>query len=156
MPSKKLEVLVYNYSHSRIPKKLIIETIENTIFRLKKNPSLLIKKTKSWKKNKNYFLINEIKELSVIAVTPSKIKDINYSWRKKNQVTTIITFLEGDIFICPQEIKNRAQKFNLTESELYQRLLIHGILHLLGFTHKEEKERKEMEELEEKIFLKIK
>ncbi|MGB9763081.1 MAG: rRNA maturation RNase YbeY [Minisyncoccia bacterium] len=131
MVFKKPEVLIYNYSKTRIPRKLLKDTI-NTIW--------------------SHLPKNNIESLSIIAVTPLKIKKINSFWRKKNEITTIITFLEGDIFLCPKEIKKRAQKWKITEKIVYQKLLIHGILHLLGYTHQKEKERQKMEKLEKKIF----
>jgi len=54
----------------------------------------------------------------------------------------------GEIVICLREVKKNARRFNSTFKKELVRVLIHGILHLLGYDH--EKLEKEAEKMEEK------
>jgi probable rRNA maturation factor len=44
--------------------------------------------------------------------------------------------LLGEIYICPEVIKQNAKKYKVDYNEEFARVVIHGILHLLGFDHK--------------------
>jgi len=75
-------------------------------------------------------------DLSVAFVDKKKIKELNKKYRKKDKATDVLSFGEGlnEVVICPAMIKN---KKNLAE------ILIHGILHLLGYEHGEKMEEKQ-------------
>jgi len=92
-----------------------------------------------------------ISSLSLIFIKPQEIKRLNHLWRHRNQVTTVLTFEEGDIFFCPQEIKKRAKIQKIPLKLYYQQLVIHSLLHLFGYTHEVAKKRKVMEHLEQQI-----
>jgi probable rRNA maturation factor len=102
--------------------------------------------------------------LSIALLEPDRIREINRRYRKENRVTDVLAFPElkkikispqkeiqnlGEIIICPAEVKKNAKKFNLTFKKELTKVLIHGILHLLGYNHeKGEDEAKKMEEKE--------
>lgn len=94
-------------------------------------------------------------KISITLVSSEKIKKINKDFRKKNKPTDVISFSDrdlkkkfilpekqkelGEIFLCPTELKKLARKFNsIFEIEL-ARSFIHGILHLIGYNHKNKK-----------------
>ncbi|MGC8651090.1 MAG: rRNA maturation RNase YbeY [Minisyncoccia bacterium] len=97
------------------------------------------------------YLKSPQKSISLIFISPLQMKEMNTYWRHHPQTTTVLTFNEGDIFLCPQEIKKQALQRNLSLKTFYQILLIHSILHLFGYTHDKRKEREKMESLEQKI-----
>jgi len=88
--------------------------------------------------------------LSIVFVGESRIKKLNKEYRGKNRVTDVLSFGDGlnEIVICLQEVKKNARKFNSNFKKELARVLIHGILHLLGYEH--EKEKKEAEKMEKK------
>ena len=88
--------------------------------------------------------------LSIVFVGESRIKKLNKEYRGKNKVTDVLSFGEGlnEIVICLQEVKKNARKFNSSFKRELARVLVHGILHLLGYEH--EKEKKEAEKMEKK------
>jgi len=78
---------------------------------------------------------------------------LNRQYRLKDAVTDVLAFeglatfkqpkgkkaLSGDLgelVICPQVVKGNAKRFRLTPKKELGRVLIHGILHLLGYNHK--------------------
>ena len=101
------------------------------------------------------YLKKQKKSLSLVLVSSSVMKQKNHYWRKKNKTTTVLTFSEGDIFLCPEEIKKQALKRKISLKKFYQLLLVHSILHLFGYTHDNSKDAKKMETLEHKLLAKI-
>jgi probable rRNA maturation factor len=59
--------------------------------------------------------------------------------------------LLGDIVICPQVAQEQASSANKPVTAEIDLLLVHGLLHLLGFDHADEIEHKEMFDLQQKI-----
>lgn len=99
--------------------------------------------------------------LSVALVGPAEIKKLNKKYRGKNKPTDVLAFNNvscfmlhvsrldlGEIIICSQVVKSNAKKFNTTFKKELARVLIHGILHLLGYDH--EKLKKEAEAMRKK------
>lgn len=77
---------------------------------------------------------NKILDLSIVLAGKKKIRELNKKYRKKDKATDVLSFGEGlnEIVICPEMIKN-----SLNE------VLIHGILHILGYEHSKKMEEKE-------------
>ena len=56
----------------------------------------------------------------------------------------------GEIVVCLREVKKNAKRYNSTFEKELARVLIHGILHLLGYNHEKNTiEAKKMKEKEE-------
>ncbi len=108
-------------------------------------------------------------ELSLSFVTEDEIRQLNRDFRGKDAPTDVLSFecddiadaktsdqtsailLLGDIIIAPSVAEQHAQDFDSTfEQELYL-IVIHGILHLLGFDHLVDDEADEMEALEDQL-----
>ena len=91
-------------------------------------------------------------------------KNLNIDYFDKNYSTDVITLpifknyksllnsnfkenvILGDIFICKDELKINAEKYEKTLIEELQLVLVHGLLHLLGFSHNQETKLKKYEE----------
>lgn len=81
--------------------------------------------------------------LSIVFVTPGEMKDINLNYRKKAKETDVIAFeygrnkggAEGDIFISLSKAAENAAHSACTLEEEVRRLVIHGVLHVLGYDH---------------------
>ena len=101
-------------------------------------------------------------ELSVVFVGPEKMQELNREHRGKDSVTDVLSFecckdpemkgkieIEplGEVVICPSYVEEQAKlNENIFQKEL-SFVLIHGILHLLGYDHeKGEEEARAMEE----------
>ena len=81
-------------------------------------------------------------DISFTFCSDSFLLDINKKFLRHNTLTDIITFqypadkLSGEIFISIPRVKENAKKFNVSiQQELY-RVIIHGVLHLCGYTDK--------------------
>lgn len=84
-------------------------------------------------------------EINIRLVTATEMQSLNKDYRKKDNVTDILSFpftapgFEtnelGDIVLCPARINEDAKKQNKEMKHHWAHLLVHGTLHLLGFDH---------------------
>ena len=94
--------------------------------------------------------------INYIFTTDKYLGEINKDFLKHDTYTDIITFdqssdpyqIEADIFISVERIKENAKNFNVTFTNELHRVMIHGILHLLGYKDKNESQRAEMRKIE--------
>src|SRR4030042_4174878 len=87
-------------------------------------------------------------DLSVALVGTARIKELNRKYRKKNKTTDVLSFLydtSGEIVICLGKVRQNAKKFGFSFKEELARVLVHAVLHLLGYEH--EKSKKEAEKM---------
>jgi len=103
---------------------------------------------------------NEKKDnLSIVLVGQGRMRELNKKYRKKNKVTDVLTFGDGlnEIVICLREVKKNAKGFKSSFEKELARVLIHGILHLLGYNHERSEMRaKKMEEKQNYYLSRIK
>ncbi len=91
-------------------------------------------------------------EVSVVFVGDSVIRRLNKTYRSRDRTTDVLAFrgegkFLGEIIIDYAQIKRQAPKFSgNTQKELIF-ILVHGLLHLIGFGDKTEKGKREMEKL---------
>ena len=99
-----------------------------------------------------------IKALSFIFCSDRHLHQINLEYLQHDTLTDIITFdasesggeLEGDIFISIERVKENAARFGNSFTEELHRVIIHGVLHLIGYKDKSKKEKVEMRSEEER------
>lgn len=112
------------------------------------------------------FLKKKNSEVSVHLIGDKKIKKINADYRAKDKVTDVLAFAMqegkqmdekdlGDIFISIPQVKRQAKEQKILYREELVRILVHGVLHLNGFDHMNEKDKKEMFGLQEKMVKKL-
>jgi probable rRNA maturation factor len=105
--------------------------------------------------------------IEINVVNKKIIKKLNKEFRGKNKETDVLSFslletnswgndLIGQIFICFPKIQIQANDFGVTEKEEFARMLIHGLLHVVGYDHMLKKEAAKMFGLQEKILEKAK
>ena len=85
---------------------------------------------------------------------------MNKQFRGKNKPTDVLSFAAtdedsmGDLVLCPAVIEEQAPRFQHTYQQELGFMVIHGILHLLGWDHERSRaEEKRMFSLQEEIFL---
>ena len=81
---------------------------------------------------------------------------INRQFLKHDYYTDIITFdytedgiIAGDLFISIDRVRDNAATLQVSEHEELMRVMIHGVLHLLGLKDKSDEEAKQMRKAEE-------
>lgn len=115
------------------------------------------RKTSTWikkviEKEKASFL-----ELNYIFCSDSYLLELNQDFLNHDTLTDIITFdnsspgnaLEGEIYISIDRVKENAKALNVSFDEELHRVIIHGVLHLLGYHDKKPAEKAIMRKKEE-------
>ena len=110
------------------------------------------------------------KELSILIVDDSQIAELNSQYLNRSGPTNVIAFpmnegefsdlspyLLGDVVISVDAAAKEGKMAGITMEERFTELLVHGILHLFGFDHENNKdEAREMEKKSEEIMRMIK
>ncbi|MDA3861364.1 MAG: rRNA maturation RNase YbeY [Melioribacteraceae bacterium] len=97
--------------------------------------------------------------LNVNFVDADQLLEINKEYLKHNYHTDIITFnysrsnnnLEGEIFISINEAITNSLKYKVHLDSEIVRLVVHGILHLVGYDDKESSDKRKMKKEENKL-----
>lgn len=90
-------------------------------------------------------------DISYIFCSDDYLLEINQNYLQHDFYTDIITFdytaenkIAGDLFISIDRVMDNAKELNVSFEEELHRVIIHGVLHLLGFKDKSDKEAKQM------------
>lgn len=96
-------------------------------------------------------------EIAYVFCNDEKILETNRKYLHHDYYTDIITFdysegdvISGDLFISLDTVRSNAELFNKTYDDELHRVIIHGILHLVGINDKGPGEREIMEAAEDK------
>ena len=100
-------------------------------------------------------------ELSIRFTTTEEIHEANKNYRNKDKPTNVLAFeahkipglsmkyqLLGDLMICPDVLCTEAIEQKKTIDAHWAHIIIHGVLHLLGFDHIKKKDEEHMQEKE--------
>ena len=98
----------------------------------------------------------KILELSYVFCSDDYLLQINQEYLNHDTLTDIVTFdnsedpkrIEGDIFISIDRVKENGEKLGTKETEL-KRVMVHGLLHLLGYKDKKKEDKATMTEKED-------
>lgn len=107
----------------------------------------------------------EEREIALLFTSDQSIAEINADWRGKNNPTNVLSFPAssdmpipegeprplGDIVLSHGVIAREAAEQGKTLHDHTAHLIVHGVLHLLGFDHETDAEAGEMERLETDI-----
>lgn len=99
-------------------------------------------------------------EITLRLVDAAEGQELNRQFRHKDYATNVLTFeygtdeydiLRADIVICLPVLQQEAQEQGKSFKDHFSHLLVHGVLHALGFDHESDEEAEEMEALEVEI-----
>jgi rRNA maturation RNase YbeY len=98
-----------------------------------------------------------IKEINYIFCSDEFLLQLNQGFLNHKTLTDIITFdnsegkkaLEGEIYISIERVQENAIKFNTEFEDELHRVMIHGVLHLIGYKDKKPSEKALMRKKEE-------
>jgi probable rRNA maturation factor len=98
-------------------------------------------------------------ELAVRLVPPAESRRLNRHYRGKDAPTNVLSFPAevsaavqprplGDVVICPAVLKREARAQGKSERAHWAHLLVHGVLHLVGYDHEGDADARRMERRE--------
>ncbi len=73
---------------------------------------------------------------------------LSFAWQEDKKIKSSLL---GQIYICLPQIKRQAKEWQVTEVEELTRMLIHGLLHLVGYDHIQKTPAKKMFKIQEGI-----
>ena len=105
-------------------------------------------------------------EVTVRIVESSEGQALNQAYRQKDTATNVLSFpfeapegmtmdFLGDIVICAEVVNREASAQHKTRDDHWAHMIVHGVLHLLGFDHINEVDAEQMEALEVEILNKL-
>lgn len=96
--------------------------------------------TSSWLKTVAESEIRKLGDVNIIFCSDNYILDINQRYLQHDYFTDIITFdycdgniLSGDLFISVESVRENALEYGTEFDEELNRVIVHGILHLVGY-----------------------
>ena len=123
-----------------------------------KRPDYYLKKKFNKLLNK-FKITSNVQEISIFLTNSEKMRQLNLSFRKKNKPTDVLSFpinivkkkigYLGDIAISYEIVNKRSKKSNFNFE--FDKMWVHGYLHLLGYDHKKTREFEKMHKIEKKI-----
>ena len=101
--------------------------------------------------------------VNFLLTSDTNIKLLNKKYRNKNRSTNVLSFpmnqkfegknyMIGDVAISLQKIIDESKKFKIQKNKYLSKIVIHGVLHLLGFDHQSNRQYNKMNKIEKKVF----
>lgn len=94
--------------------------------------------------------------VSVSFIGDRRMRTLNRHYRGKDATTDVLSFAAqegdmpymhddlGDMFISPEKIRRQAKEYGVSFKEEMVRMIVHGVLHLLGYDHIQSEDAKKM------------
>lgn len=143
-----MEVLIINKSKHAVPRKFLTEWVGRLVNELKKRRVIKGSDTS--------------KELTLVFLEKKPAQKINSEFRGKDYATDVLSFESmdssslGELVLCPEVLKRQAREHHLSYRDELGYMVLHGILHLLGYDHEtDEAEARKMFDLQEAVFAKL-
>lgn len=137
-----MKIELYNRSRGRIPRQFIQKWINACERQMKARKLLAGHAT-----------------LTVVLVSSALSRKLNKKYRQKNYATDVLSFSPvepeslGELVLCFEVLKRQAKEHELSFRHELGYMLLHGILHLLGFDHENSKaQAQEMFKIQDEIF----
>jgi rRNA maturation RNase YbeY len=109
------------------------------------------KEIKNWISHTIFNLKKDVGDINYVFCDNEFITDINKKFLNHDYPTDIITFdysdtkiINGEIYLSIEQIKENHKTYNTNLTDELHRVIIHGILHLLGYKDKTKTEQLEM------------
>lgn len=101
-------------------------------------------------------------EVAIVVVDADEGRDFNQRFRHRDYATNVLSFpyerlpgdrsgLLGDLVVCAPVVAREAREQGKNARDHYAHMTIHGVLHLLGHDHENDKDAQRMEALETRI-----
>ncbi len=107
-------------------------------------------------------------QINIVFVSWEEIQKFNKQYRKKDTVTDVLSFhyhddfskltpedIAGELIFCEEKVVSQWEEYGLGSEKEFYNLLIHSLLHILGFDHEDKSDYEEMKKWEEVIWREV-
>jgi probable rRNA maturation factor len=107
-------------------------------------------------------------EVSVVLADDALIRRLNRQWRRIDRATDVLSFpayderppprapmLMGDVVLAFETVAREAQEQGKSLADHMRHLVVHGVLHLMGYDHEAPDEAERMEALETEVLARL-
>jgi probable rRNA maturation factor len=99
-------------------------------------------------------------ELTIRVVGAAESRRLNRTWRGKDKPTNVLSFtgdapVLGDLAICAPVVAREAREQGKSPAAHWAHMVVHGVLHLLGYDHENDRDAQRMEARETKILAQL-
>jgi probable rRNA maturation factor len=98
-------------------------------------------------------------ELTIRVVGAAESRKLNRTWRGKDKPTNVLSFSSdpelGDLAICAPVVAREAREQGKEPAAHWAHMVVHGVLHLLGYDHENDRDAARMETREAQILAKL-
>lgn len=143
-----MNILIVNDSKYAVPRKFISQWMKDLTTDLKKRRVIKSEQAS--------------REITLVFLDKKAAKKINFEFRGKDYATDVLSFDSldksslGELILCPEVLKRQAKEHGLTYRHELGYMLLHGVLHLLGYDHEtSENDAREMFTLQDAVFEKL-
>jgi probable rRNA maturation factor len=98
------------------------------------------------------------REVAIVLTSDAGMQALNLKWRGKDAPTNVLSFPSGgeqghlgDVVLAYETVEGEAKQQNIAIADHAAHLVVHGMLHLLGYDHEQEDDAVKMERLETEI-----
>ncbi|MBL0097659.1 MAG: rRNA maturation RNase YbeY [Bacteroidetes bacterium] len=103
----------------------------------------------------------KLEELNVILCSDNYLYKLNVDFLKHSTLTDIITFdnssvkswITGELYISLERVRDNAKALKVNLKDELHRVMVHGLLHLCGYSDKSKEQKSKMRGLEDKYLL---
>jgi probable rRNA maturation factor len=100
-------------------------------------------------------------EIALVLTDDAEMHALNHTWRGKDASTNVLSFPAGetsgetrylgDVVLAYETSLKESREDNLAFPDHVSHLVVHGVLHLLGYDHASDSDAERMEEIERKV-----
>lgn len=103
--------------------------------------------------------------LNIVFVEAESIQNLNNTYRWIDKATDVLSFhyhddfsalnsdeIAGELVFCEEKILSQGEEYGLWSEKEFYKLVIHSVLHVLGFDHEDDAEYEEMKKWEDIIW----
>ena len=96
-------------------------------------------------------------QINIVLTSDNNVLELNKKYLSRNYLTDIIAFdytenqvIAGDLFVSVTRVRENSEKFDVTFKKELKRVLVHGVLHLLGYGDSTKEEKSLMRQMEDR------
>lgn len=99
-------------------------------------------------------------DVNIVFIGDQEMTELNENYKKRRGTTNVLSFnlsedanesVEGEVYVSLEQARKQASEYGVSYEEEIIRLVTHGVLHLIDWTHENDEAQRSMENETEKL-----